>query len=62
MSEYIKRVEEVKHGEWIYDSNTDEPRYSECGEDALEEVITPYCPHCGAKMEDEDDGETVHKN
>ena len=33
MAEYIERVEEVKHGEWIYDSNTDEPRCSECKED-----------------------------
>ena len=43
-------VEEVKYGEWIYDSNTDEPRCSECGEDAIDGVITPYCPYCGAKM------------
>lgn len=55
MAEYIKRVEEVKHGEWIYDSNTGEPRCSECGEDALEGIITPYCPHCGAKMDEEDE-------
>ena len=48
---------EVKYGEWVYDSNTGEPRCSECGEDALEGVITPYCPHCGAKMDEE--GENV---
>ena len=43
------------YGEWVYDSNTDEPRCSECGEDALEGIITPYCPRCGAKMDEEDE-------
>ena len=55
MNRPVADVEEVKHGEWIYDSNTDEPRCSECGEGALEGIITPYCPHCGAKMEEEDE-------
>ena len=55
MNRPVADVEEVKYGEWIYDSNTDEPRCSECGEDAIDGVITPYCPHCGAKMEGNDD-------
>lgn len=45
-------VKEVKHGEWIY-SNIGEPRCSECGESAVDGIITPYCPHCGAKFDDE---------
>ena len=50
MNRPVADVEEVKYGEWIYDSNTDEPRCSECGEDAIDGIITPYCPHCGSKM------------
>ena len=53
MNRPVADVEEVKYGEWIYDSNTDEPRCSKCGEDALEGIITPYCPLCGAKMEED---------
>ena len=49
------------YGEWIYDCDTDEPRCSECGEDALEGVITPYCPHCGAKMDEEDENNGTHQ-
>ena len=39
------------YGEWIYSCDTDEPRCSECGNSATDGIITPYCPHCGAKME-----------
>ena len=53
MNRPVVDVEEVKYGEWIYDSSTDEPRCSECGEDAIDGIITPYCPHCGAKMEED---------
>ena len=53
MNRPVADVKEVKYGEWIYDSNTDVPRCSECGEDAIDGIITPYCPHCGSKMEDD---------
>ena len=55
MNRPVADVEEVKHSEWIYDSNTGEPRCSECGEDALEGIITPFCPFCGAKLNEEDE-------
>lgn len=45
----------IPTGEWIYDSRTGEPRCSKCGENAVDGIITPYCPNCGAKMEEEDE-------
>jgi DNA-directed RNA polymerase subunit RPC12/RpoP len=55
-------VEPVKHGRWIpleYDGYADGfPVYdlwecSQCQEEHSgdEDTLTPYCPHCGAKME-----------
>lgn len=47
-------VEEVKHGQWVFDTRTIVPRCSMCGEDAIAETVSPYCPNCGAKMDEED--------
>ena len=51
-------VSEVKHGEWLFDDGMD--RYcSECGNMAMttileyKQILTPYCPYCGAKMDGE---------
>jgi hypothetical protein len=43
-------VAPVIYAEWIYDRISDYPRCSECGKDAINGEITPYCPHCGAMM------------
>lgn len=48
----------IPTGEWIYDSRTGEPRCSKCGENAVDGIITPYCPHCGAKMDEEENDDT----
>lgn len=43
----------VRHGEWI----PDDYMFFHCSECQYEhddpEYVTPYCPNCGAKMEDE---------
>ena len=57
-------VQEVKHGRWIekpfefrcwgittYSSVTDTV-CSVCGESAIEYAESPYCPWCGAKMDE----------
>lgn len=45
---------EVKYGEWIEDAYS----YFHCSECGYEhdspEYITPYCPNCGAKMDEEE--------
>ena len=46
-------VEEVKHGQWVFDTRTIVPRCSVCGEYAIAETVSPYCPWCGAKCEEE---------
>ncbi len=44
-------VQEVRYGEWIPD-DYEYYHCSECGfENDEREYITPYCPHCGAKMD-----------
>lgn len=54
----IADIEEVKHGHWILRpaSNriVDDDYYvcSSCGQSSYDE--TPYCPECGAKMDEED--------
>ena len=53
MNRPVADVEEVKHGQWVFDIRTIVPRCSVCGEDAIAETISQYCPHCGAKMEEE---------
>lgn len=46
-------VQGVRHGEWI----SDDCGYYHCSECGFEydeqEQISPYCPHCGAKMDKE---------
>ena len=54
MNRPIADVEEVKHGHWIFDTRTIAPRCSVCGEDAIAVTVSPYCPWCGAKCEEED--------
>ena len=48
-------VEEVKHGQWVFDASTIIPRCTVCGEDAIAETVSPYCPWCGAKLDEEDE-------
>lgn len=45
-------VAPIKHGEWVY-GEYDVPHCSECGTEVRD--ISPYCPHCGACMDDADD-------
>ena len=54
MNRPVADVEEVKHGHWMFDPRTIVPRCSVCGEDAIAEMVSPYCPWCGAKCEEED--------
>ena len=54
MNRPVADVEEVKHGHWVFDARTIVPRCSVCGEDAIAETVSPYCPNCGAKCEEED--------
>ena len=46
-------VQEIRHGEWL----EDDYGYCHCSECRYEhdspEYITPYCPQCGAKMDEE---------
>ena len=52
------------HGEWIYDHHNDEHTCSVCGRKALcddyvgidwqMEVLSDYCPSCGARMENKE--------
>lgn len=43
---------DANNGEWVY-GEFDIPHCSECGREAMPKEISPYCPHCGAHMEDE---------
>ena len=43
---------EWKSGRWIY-GEYDIPHCSECGNEVLPNEITPYCPNCGAHMEED---------
>lgn len=59
--QYEKGYEDGKaekvYGEWIKDDYGYFYRFhcSECGhEHDSPEYITPYCPHCGAKMDEEE--------
>lgn len=49
----VVKPEPVRHGEWI----PDDYGFFHCSECQFEhddsEYVTPYCPNCGAKMEDE---------
>lgn len=51
-------AEARKHGHWIYDDPFGAlPKCSECGcrsrDAAAKECAIPYCPSCGAKMDEE---------
>ena len=41
---------EQKMGEWGY-GEFDIPYCSICGHDVMPNMVSPYCPNCGAKME-----------
>ncbi len=45
-------VHKVRHGNWVY-GEFDVPHCSECGIEVVPCNISNYCPHCGAKMESE---------
>lgn len=45
-------VAPVVHGRWVY-GEFDIPHCSECGNDVMPNMISPYCPNCGAKMDEE---------
>jgi len=60
----IEALQEKKVGKWLSQVGGGY-RCSECGRDALHDVgekfallftKSKYCPHCGAKMEGEEDG------
>ena len=53
MNRPVADVEEIRHGQWVFDTRTIVPRCSVCGEDAIAETVSSYCPWCGAKMEEE---------
>lgn len=48
-------AEPVRHGHWRgVNPMVDTVECSECGYQIVsEELITPYCPNCGAKMDEE---------
>ena len=46
-------VAPVVHGRWVY-GEFDIPHCSECGNDVMPNMISPYCPNCGAKMDEEE--------
>ena len=47
-------VAEVKHGEWLINSDGYYPYCSECGAEPIMRIMSKFCPNCGAKMmEDE---------
>ena len=43
-----------RSADWVFDSRTIVPRCSRCGEDAIAETVSPYCPNCGAEMMEPD--------
>ena len=44
-----------RSADWVFDARATTPHCSRCGEDAIAETVSPYCPNCGAKMDEEDD-------
>ena len=46
-------VAPVVHGRWVY-GEFYIPHCSECGKDVMPNMISPYCPHCGSKMDEEE--------
>lgn len=41
----------IRKGKWLH-GNDDLYKCSECGSEVLKNDRTPYCPICGAKMEE----------
>ena len=61
----IKKLEEMPtitlddlrpHGRWIISSDGYYPYCSNCKKEPKSGDMTPYCPHCGAKMDMEEGG------
>lgn len=54
IKEWIEQIPaiqpEQKMGEWVY-GEFDIPHCSICGHDVMPNMVSPYCPNCGAKME-----------
>lgn len=46
-----QKIGEQKIGHWIDGENT-KWKCSECGYEVLDWNTTPYCPNCGAKMQE----------
>lgn len=46
-------VVEVKHGEWVINSDGYYPYCSICETEPKNGVMSKYCPECGAKMDGE---------
>lgn len=44
-----------RSADWVFDARATTPHCSRCGEDAIAETVSPYCPNCGAKMDEEDE-------
>ena len=49
-SEPANDVAPVIHSKWVY-GEFDIPHCSECGHEVMPNVISPFCPNCGAKMD-----------
>ena len=66
-SDFIEQIEKaaladvvhVVHGHWKWSPKHEEYECSNCGESAPcdgwhDELLSDYCPYCGAKMDEED--------
>lgn len=42
----------VRHGMWVFDDYF-VPHCSECGTEIAMDKISPFCPNCGAMMDEE---------
>lgn len=45
-------VEEIKHGYWLVDICTGKLQCSVCGDDVSCDNKSPYCPNCGATLDE----------
>ena len=58
IKEWIEQIPaiqpEQKMGEWVY-GEFDIPHCSICGHDVMPNMVSPYCPNCGAKMESDNE-------
>lgn len=43
-------VAPIIHSKWVY-GEFDIPHCSECGHEVMPNVISPFCPNCGARMD-----------